>query len=333
MTRLRYIDEAKGLGILCIVFLHYEQGVLPWTVNTFIGSFMITIFYIVAGMIMAMKGHQQSTKDLVNRRLKSLGKPYLYWSIIILIFDCLLWTCGYYNTYFIARETYKTIVLRGIGTLWFLPALFFGEIGWNWIRSKKYGWWIIALVAIILYSHFYGVIFNGRNTNLWKIIEAPFFTINSAMTAILGVAAGYLIFKTFQRLKLNRLLEAIIGFLLCCAGYFTASHLQEIIGGLATDWLWGLFAPILGPTGFILLFKSIQNSRFLNYFDFWGRNSLSLMVTHYSIVQVLIVIFTTKVLNLEFYGWTTIYAFLASMPIQYALSLLLKRYAHKLIRP
>ena len=55
-SRARYLDEAKGLGILCIVFLHYENGVIPWTVNTFIGSFMITIFYIIAGWIMAMKG-------------------------------------------------------------------------------------------------------------------------------------------------------------------------------------------------------------------------------------------------------------------------------------
>ena len=152
LPRAKYLDEAKGLGILCIVFLHYENGVIPGTVNTFIGSFMITIFYIVAGWIMAMKNVQTPTRELAKKRFRSLGLPYIYWTGIIIIFDIILWAFGYYNNYFIAREVYKSIVLRGIGTLWFLPALFFGEIIWNWLLRRHWAMWIIALAAILIYQ-------------------------------------------------------------------------------------------------------------------------------------------------------------------------------------
>lgn len=44
--RLDYIDETKGVAILCITFLHFESEVIPAWLNTWIGLFMITAFYV-----------------------------------------------------------------------------------------------------------------------------------------------------------------------------------------------------------------------------------------------------------------------------------------------
>lgn len=331
MTRLRYLDQAKGLGILCIVFLHYEQGVISGELNTFIGSFMITIFYIVAGWVMAMKDSKMSTKELAKRRLRSLGLPYLYWTGIILLFDCLLWVFGYYDTYFIARETYKSIMLRGIGTLWFLPALFFGEIGWNWLRKRKWIWWIVSLIIITIYHYYYGQFFAIHSTSTWKIIQAPFYTISNALSAIFHVAVGYFAYKILNNKIESKFSTVLIGLLLIVVGYITANYLHFIIGIKAASLFWSYFAPNLGPLGFLYLFIGIEHTPVLNYFDYWGRNSLSLMVTHYSIVQVLITIFITQCLHLQFYGWTTIWAFIASMPIQDGITEIINRKAKYLI--
>ena len=325
MTRQRYIDCAKGLGILCIVFLHYENGVIPATVNTFVGSFMISIFYVVTGWVMAMREQRISTRELVKRRLRSLGLPYLYWTGIILAFDCILWAFGYYDTYFIARETYKSLVLRGIGTLWFLPALFFGEVGWNWLRDKRKIWWLVALVLIIAYKYYYGLTFRHAAGSTMKIIQAPFLTISHTASALLYVAAGFFVSKLYARLSLSAITEAVIGILMCAAAYFSASYLYLAIGK-AAGILWMFFAPILGPVGFIVLLKSIQESPILYYFEYWGRNSLSLMVTHYSIVQVLLTIIVVNVLHMQFTGWITIIAFVVSMPIQWMITKILNRY-------
>lgn len=330
MKRLKYIDQAKGLGILCIAFLHYENGVLSDPVNTFIGSFMISIFYIVAGWVMAMKSQPVSTSELAKRRLRSLGLPYLYWTGIILAFDCVLWAFGYYDTYFIVREAYKSLVLRGIGTLWFLPALFFGEVGWNWLRSKNKLWWLVALAVIVAYGHCYHQIFAHANDSKMKIIQAPFYTISSALSALRYVAFGYLVYKLYARCRLSAFCEALTGIALCTAAYFSASYLH-LLAGAAADYLWPFLAPILGSVGFILFFKSIQESPALNYFNYWGRNSLSLMVTHHSIVQVLLTIVIVNALHLPFTGWTTIIAFVVSMPIQWVITEFLERYFPQLL--
>lgn len=319
MQRQRYLDISKGLGILCITFLHYENSIIPGEANIFIGSFMITIFYLVAGWIMAMKPNSQSTRDLFRRRLKSLGLPYLYWTIIILAFDAILWAFGYYDTYFMAREAYKSVVLRGIGTLWFLPAIFAGEIGWNWLKSRSKWVWIAAFAAIVAYDYAYGSFFSGRTSSLWKIIEAPFFTLSHAFGAVVYVAAGYLAFKLCDRFANSPWRNALIGTLSLILAYFGANFLYVLLGD-ASGLFWPWIAPILGPLGFILLFRAAQNSRLFNYFDYWGQNSLSLMVTHYSIVQVIITIIIEKLLNIPFVGWITIGAFIISMPIQYLIT-------------
>lgn len=44
----------KGLSILCIVLLHYGLGAFPNQINVFIGSFMITAFYVTSGWVDGM---------------------------------------------------------------------------------------------------------------------------------------------------------------------------------------------------------------------------------------------------------------------------------------
>ena len=44
------IDQLKGLAIICITLLHFEAGLIPADINTWIGSFMITAFYFTCGL-------------------------------------------------------------------------------------------------------------------------------------------------------------------------------------------------------------------------------------------------------------------------------------------
>lgn len=53
--RLNYLDTLKGIVILCIVLLYYEDSIFPEYINTLIGSFVITAFYVNTGILYAVK--------------------------------------------------------------------------------------------------------------------------------------------------------------------------------------------------------------------------------------------------------------------------------------
>lgn len=324
MIRERYIDIVKGISILCIVLLHYEKKISPSEVEIFIGSFMISSFYVTSGWVSAMRSRKLTFRELLKKRWRQLGVPYLWWTIIILCFDMILFVVGYYNILFIGQEFYKSITFRGIGTLWFLPALFGGEIIWFFLRRKKVHYRIFALILSMIYLHIYHTIFDGHSEVIYRIIDAPFRTIANITLAWISIGFGYSCYNKFST-QINQgkpLYIFLMGILLFVFAFMTANYLPVEI-----TFLWPLFAPLVGPLALLLMMKPIQRYQCFNYFEYWGINSLVLMVTHYSIVLVLFQIIVGKYLELSFTGWITIICFLISMVIQWAIVIGINKYA------
>lgn len=316
--RLDYIDILKGLSILCITFLHFEAGVIPLWLNIWIGMFMISAFYFTSGWVMGLKEDMITVKELVHKRLRSLGIPYLWFSGLILLFDLGLLLFGYYDWMFIGREVYKTIVLRGIGTLWFLPSLFFGEIIFVWLRNKKswllvFGMLLFTFVYLYLYGRWMGEYRNLSSLN--QIIDAPFYTIRNMMMAWPVVAIGYLVAKDYKAKlsywhswKVLLLSVVIIGLSI----YFSSfSHLN--LGVIS------YFVPsVLGPLGLLLLASVVERRRIMQFFIFWGRNSLALMLTHESFLHELSKIFDKYVLGFDIlWGERTLVYFVVTILLSY----------------
>ncbi len=324
MLRERYLDIVKGISILCIVLLHYVIGVFHQEFEVFVGSFMITAFYVTVGWLSAMKPSILTFKEFLVKRFKQLGIPYLWWTAIILVFDFILYLFGYYDFRFIGTEVYKSIVLRGIGTLWFLPALFGGEIIWFWL-SRQRGWCIVLAVALtIAYQCVYSEVFSGHNEVIYRIIDAPFRTISNILGAWVGIAFGFYAYKLSSRIIEKKSIVFLVGLLLLCFAFVAANYYPF---GFKIGWHY--LAPLWGPLGLILVMKSIQNLPILSYFNYWGINSLNLMVTHYSITLVLIRIFVTKVIGIPFVGWVTLVSFIVTIPIQHLFVSFINRYIPK----
>lgn len=313
--RERGVDIVKGLSILCITFLHYEDGLLSERWNVFISLFMVSMFYFVAGWVNALTGKNLTTKKIAAKRWRQIGLPYVYWSLIIICFDFILFAFQYYDLYFISREMYKTLTLRGIGTLWFLPALFGGELIWNWLKNKTWIYLVLAFCLSLTYLHFYTEVFTGKEENIYKIIGAPFYSISSILNAWIIIGIGYYAYNLIQYLKIFKHWFSVIGLLLTIGAYW---------------WIPYVHVPYLISTmeclGLMLIFYSCQHWKIWNYFDYWGRNSLSLMVTHYSITLVICKIIVENILKMQFNGWVTIYAFVVSMIFTYFITLILNKY-------
>lgn len=58
--RHKYIDYAKGLAIILMLFAHTMSG--ENMINTWIFSFHMPIFFIISGILMAKKYHEHNPK-------------------------------------------------------------------------------------------------------------------------------------------------------------------------------------------------------------------------------------------------------------------------------
>ena len=327
--RERYIDIVKGFAILCIVLLHFINGIFPMEFHTFVGSFMITSFYVCSGWLSAQKPNTASLREFSKKRFKQIGIPYFYWSVIILLFDCILWAIGYYDSSYISKEVYKTIVLRGCGTLWFLPAMFFGGIIWHYLRNKNRYHIIVFLIVTIVYRVIYDYIFTNpttalENTQIIQIINAPLRVILNILEAGVGIAFGYFAFKLSQSIFDRRKLLFLLSVLLLLTAFYFANFYP-----LKIQFVWHYLAPLIGPLGWIYFYKSLQNLSIWNYFVFWGKNSLCLMVTHYSITLVVLKYILMEFSHIPLEGWISFVAFFISLPIQHVMLILIDKYAPK----
>lgn len=304
MKRLDYIDVLKGLAILCITFLHFEEGVIPGWLNSWIGNFMITAFYFSSGWLMGLQNKEVSVKDLAKKRLRSLGIPYLYFTFIILIFDVVWYLCGNYDLKFLLTELYKAVTLRGIGTLWFLPSLFFGELIFVWIRKKDCLSWLLLTVFTLYYLHYYWIWDSAyRNLSaLNMVIDAPFRTIRNVFIAWPVIFMGYHIAKLFRvDLTKNKIrygcMGVVITALSVCTNGFGLFGFGDVSPFMGT---------VIGPLGLTLMFLPVGSSKLLNPITYWGKNSLILMVVHYSITYVLCQYVCEHWLMRPLYGWISI---------------------------
>lgn len=326
--RLKYIDIAKGLAIISIVLLHFSTGFIPPDINVFIGSYMISMFYVTSGWVNALQKRQLPFKEFLRKRWSQLGVPYIAWTLIILTFDAILWAFGYYDMYFVARELYKSVILRGIGTLWFLPALFGGELLWWWARHGHSGLkCVIITIVVCVIIACYGSILGPRDSLQASIVEAPFRVILNVSNAWIGIMAGFCFHRYVFGWIRNRhkIVVLIVGFLIVLAGWYCAFwHPFPRI--------WTLGAPVLAPIGLILIIIVLETSPLLRYFNYWGRNSMALMVTHFSILIVLCDIVVRLIWGHPMRGgWIALSLFGLTMIIEYFLAEWLSRKYPKIL--
>ncbi len=332
MTQLQVrdqsIDMVKGLCILCITLLHFESGIFPAWLNIWIGSFMVSAFYFMSGWISASRGKELSTKELFRRRMRQLGIPYVAFAIIIMMFYVLWASLGFMEWDIVLRDLWKTFTLRGIGTLWFLPALMFGEMLFNWMYRKKKIWLFLLIFVISqAYAYYYIVEWSAHYRNInsyYQMADSPLnvlWRISYAWWQIgLGFFSGKFLYGYIQRLRvpLHAFGVGLLGIGLSLSIMFIPVNLY-FLGAM------GLI--FLASLGWLLFFRGIGNGYIGRFFAYWGVNSLVLMCTHYSIVQVALMTFDSHVLGVEdFTGIRTLVYFCIAILLEYPIVWFFNRY-------
>lgn len=326
--RSQSIDMVKGLSIMTLFYLHFENGWMDIDYNIFLVR--SPAFYMVVGWLWGMSSNRRTVKEHWAKRLKGLVIPYLWFSLIFLVFDVIMVLLHQFDAFIIWRDLYKTLCLRGIGTLWFLPALLGGEMLFLFLRDRSWTLkgcvYILCFMLIVAYDYWHANILY-ITPHLKEIMDAPFRVVNDVSSAFIYISVAYYTSLNWGKRIFhgdNRKL-LISGVFFLALSFFImnfaiwpmvgVSELMFIIGNICTGY------------GILFFFKSIENIRFIEKpLSYCGRNSLTIMAFHFCLLlPVALAVDKSVFHHSEYYGNRTVVYFLIAVVLQMGIIELVNR--------
>lgn len=283
--RLTYLDVAKGIGILLVVIGHvyaFNRQIVDRFFVVWLYSFHMPLFFIISGMLIAYKDEKDIWK-FVKKRIMGILIPYVFFSIFSIIVFAIV---NDFSREVFVQNVKATICGVGIDTLWFLPALFFGEVIFFVLRNLLKNKYVICIISAIIYTlgNFmmkdYGLIclFLGRiciavgfimignyTMNLIRKRNMPWYGL--IVIAILSVILS----------KINGLVDL--------NNLIFSNHILYLINSLIGTYL-------------ILEISKLID---IDEITYWGRNTLIVMATHLNIIYILF----NKILGIHSFGYVT----------------------------
>lgn len=89
MERLKWIDIAKGIGVLLVIAGHMHA--MPTVIKNFIYGFHMPLFFMLAGYCFKDKYLEQSGEGYVLHKVRTILVPCLGYVIGFSIFDIILY--------------------------------------------------------------------------------------------------------------------------------------------------------------------------------------------------------------------------------------------------
>lgn len=292
MTKERYaeLDIAKGVGILLVITGHIQY--ISETFRNFIVAFHIPLFFIIAGMLICIQ--QEDKKSLaktVMKKGRSILQPYFIFSLIFLIAQYVAYRAGSTITWELVKQNlYLTVIFFGMSVLWFLGALFAGEIAFLVvIKACKKIWAPITLILWMIIScvanrflQYCSSIYKDRSYMEYLSYFLQMLLRIGIIAFFIGI--GFYLWK-FRKEKLPVMAAGLLGILFLVATVF----ISRANGGVDLHYL--IFhhevlyfaGAILGSLGVLALSYSVRGmSKTLPFriLQFYGKNSLIVMMTH-----------------------------------------------------
>lgn len=299
MKREKYIDVAKGFGILIVVFCHIISNCdlashdgLYYLVNV-IYSFHMPLFFFISGYCMGLKketGEKPAVFRQIGKIARSLLLPYLVWSGVYMFISGKLFDDDKLKALFTGS---------GMAPLWFLATLGLCEIAFVLIRRVTYKMeqkprlillMCIAVSFLILtyilwdIKSEYPVTRKTVGTTLYYL----YISVSRVCFSLPILILGYLTSQLDIIRALGKLKCSIIG-TAALAAVFLIVYKTDLSTNLhmfrINKILILMCTSVLGAFGTLMLSYAIgERSRVLNYL---GLNSLAIMVLHYPPLRVI----------------------------------------------
>jgi len=288
--RLDYFDMAKGIGAFLVLIGHL-QGELIYPFSPYIQpmciwifSFHMPLFFIISGMLINYR--KDSEKDmsiLCKKRFKAIMVPYYWFSFFYLIevLYALVTQSIELDTMYL--QIWYVLSLYGLNVLWFLPALFAGELLFLYLIKKfnnKQTIIIVLIMTVLVSTINYllrvNIVYNTplleRIHDLILVVLRPFL----ACTYICIGYFGYYLFKEREEKSIKELLLGI-GLMLVDLLLFNVNGGVDFRTLIQGNLFFYYLCAICGSFGLILVCK---NSKPIKLIKYWGVNSLIFMAVH-----------------------------------------------------
>lgn len=276
--RIEWIDIAKGLSIILVVYGHTGLNGVPYVGDWFAG-YRMPFFFYVSGILFSP--HKYPTlQSFVKKRWETLIRPYFFFSIIVG-----LWLFFVDNAYNI--DKIKNILIYGWGgiALWFIPVLVFTQIFWYVITKRINSKSVLSLVVVLcgcLGFLSYKLALPNNYNICFVLTSTMFFGTGNLMNSMLLSVRG----------KINlRLLLMLLGSFLLSLTFIFNDKPEFSTNNLATPFT---YSAAFGGTFFMCLcsmvFADINNNiaRYIKYaVKFFGKNSYIVLAFHQVVIITL----------------------------------------------
>ena len=317
--RIEYVDIAKGLGMLTIIWGHI---VLTGITNSFVYAFHIPLFFFMSGM-MYNKEKYPYFKDFFVSRIKSLLIPYSIYSVLTWIVWAIFSLVKGGDVDLFA-PLLQTIVAQGSGgflvhnvPLWFVTCLFMVEMIYYFISKLNN----IVNLLVCLVCTIVGVLM--MQPNVFFDFRLLPWNLEVAMAAMIFYSVGNLFVSkvTHQKFidfvktrKGISLLITIVSFALLLLGAKFNGHVSMGSTTLGNPWVFygAAFCGIVFML-FLCIATSLSfNDRVLKPILWFGKRSFDAMAIHNPIKGIIVSIISAFISNNIYVG---IVAFVLTLAI------------------
>ena len=304
LSRLDYIDIAKGLGMLTIIWGHVvEFGIT----NSFVYAFHIPLFFVLSGCVFDRERYT-NYKQFLTKKIKTLLIPYLLFSFATWAIWVIYLNLTSDNVEGIYHPLLQTFIAQGSGgylvhnvPLWFVTCLFVVE-NIYWVLSKY------NTKTIIIFLVLFSIIGYYLNTDPYCILykfdtrRLPW-SIEVALSAIIFFGFGHLFIKKYPHSEIiskvmsNKIHSVLIIVLLYIIVILIANYNghvtmgSNILGNPFCFYLGafcGMIATIM--TSILLSMTKCNLSRIIKFVKWFGRNSYYAMAIHNPIKGVCVMV-------------------------------------------
>lgn len=157
VSRLNWVDTAKGLGIILVVVGHALRGLIQSNimestqttrfVDAWIYAFHIPLFFFLSGLFL-LKSTTRPWLEFAWDKIRVLAYPYFVWSTVTLMIKSQLGT--------VVNQPYGLsdvllLLYKPIDQFWFLYVLFVLTLSISILLKLRVRPWAILIVAALVY--------------------------------------------------------------------------------------------------------------------------------------------------------------------------------------